>query len=582
MVTAPLETTPTHKTLPLAVVWTIVSICTLPTILSFLGMRFGSGPLDSYFLTLTHLPPYFQADAIYHSLSGSFTHTIFQWTAFCTAIFTVVLAMVHFAIKRDDTTPIIAMALFFAGCMDAFHTLAADRLIEAVADNRDLVPFTWALSQLFNSFIMAVCVGMLLMRRRPSSHSAGVPYVLAVSLSFGLIAYLIIRYCATSPWLPRTQFPDSWVTRPYDLIPLAMFLFAYVFVYRPFHRQQQTLFSHALVVSISPQIVAQLHLVFGSKALFDHHFNIAHFLKVVAYAVPLVGLVFDYIQTYRLDRCQAVALARYARQMTRANIELEDQAMALQRQREELRTFTAQLEASNRELEEFARVASHDLQEPLRKVQAFGDRLKAKCADALPDQGRDYINRMQNATERMQNLINDLLTFSRVTTRAKPFTPVDLAVIAQQVLGDLEIRIEETGGRVELIDLPTIHADATQMRQLFQNLIGNALKYRSPQHPPVVRVQGELFDNDRQCRITVADNGIGFEMKHAERIFAVFQRLHGRGEYEGTGVGLAVCRKIVERHGGAITVQSHPGEGSMFAVVLPTQQHQEVTSTCAA
>lgn len=251
---------------------------------------------------------------------------------------------------------------------------------------------------------------------------------------------------------------------------------------------------------------------------------------------------------------------------------------------EQLRLFSAKLERSNRELQEFASVASHDLQEPLRKIRAFGDRLKNKCFESLGEEGRDYLQRMQSAAERMQTLINDLLAFSRVETKARPFTTVDLARVTQGVLSDLEIQIERSAAIIEVAGLPVIEADSLQMRQLLQNLIGNALKYHRDGVPPVVKVYGRVLQErrhtarggavaaDQLCQLFVQDNGIGFDEKYLDRIFTVFQRLHGRQVYSGTGVGLAICRKIVERHGGHITAQSAPGLGATFVATLPTSQ----------
>lgn len=231
-----------------------------------------------------------------------------------------------------------------------------------------------------------------------------------------------------------------------------------------------------------------------------------------------------------------------------------------------------ELTRSNEELQQFAFIASHDLQEPLRKIKAFGDRLKSTSGDNLSVQGRDYLERMQNAAGRMQALIEDLLTLSRVTTRAQPFVPVDLSQIAHEVLSDLEETIAQAFGRIELGDLPTINADPLQMRQLLQNLIGNALKFHRPKQVPIVSIYSEIItqENVQMYQITVQDNGIGFDEKYCDRIFQVFQRLHGRSEYEGTGIGLAICRKIVERHQGSITAKSQPGQGAKFIVILPT------------
>jgi PAS domain S-box-containing protein len=244
--------------------------------------------------------------------------------------------------------------------------------------------------------------------------------------------------------------------------------------------------------------------------------------------------------------------------------------MERQRTEEKLKETMTELERSNAELQRFAYVASHDLQEPLRKIQAFGDRLSGKYADMLDDQGRDYLWRMGSAAARMQALINDLLTLSRVTTKAQPFVPVNLGDVVNDVLSDLEDHIKRTGGRVEVSDMPTIDADPTQMRQLFQNLIDNGLKFHLPEQKPVVRIRAKQLNEI--CQIIVGDNGIGFEEKHLERIFTVFQRLHGRGEYEGTGVGLPICRKIAERHGGTITAMSTPNQGATFVVTLPVKR----------
>jgi len=248
----------------------------------------------------------------------------------------------------------------------------------------------------------------------------------------------------------------------------------------------------------------------------------------------------------------------------------------------ELIMYAEKLKMSNRDLQEFVSIASHDLQEPLRKVTAFGGRLKSGYAAVLDEKGQDYLERMMNAARRMHELINGLLTFSRVTTKAQPFVPVDLALLSKEVLADLEISIEQTGGQVEVGDLSTLEADPLQMRQLFQNLIGNALKFHRKNNAPSVKISGafvysaenspDAFPSDEKTyQITVEDNGIGFDNKYADRIFGVFQRLHGRQEYDGTGIGLSVCKKIVERHGGTITAKGFPGEGSKFTVTLPVR-----------
>lgn len=238
------------------------------------------------------------------------------------------------------------------------------------------------------------------------------------------------------------------------------------------------------------------------------------------------------------------------------------------------------LEQRNRELQDFAYVASHDLQEPLRKIRAFADLLIEDFNDALDDTGRYYLERMQDGAKRMSQLISDLLDYSRVTTRAQPFEPVDLNKVMHHVISDLELRISDAEASIDVDDLPTIEGDETQIRQLLQNLVGNALKFYREDARPVVRVEAEVLAPARlpedvqgqSVRIRVIDNGIGFDEKYLDRIFTPFQRLHNRSAYAGTGMGLAICRRIVERHDGQLAAESVPGEGSTFTITLPKQQ----------
>jgi PAS domain S-box-containing protein len=241
----------------------------------------------------------------------------------------------------------------------------------------------------------------------------------------------------------------------------------------------------------------------------------------------------------------------------------------------QMRLADEELGRSNRELQDFATIASHDLQEPLRKIQAFGDRLEERLSNALDEETAEYLRRMKDAAARMQTLINDLLTYSQVTMRPETPQPVDLGLVVAEVLQDLDERIRTTKGHVDAGPLPTILASPLQMRQLFQNLIANALKFHPEGVAPKVQIEAVARSAARPqgnapvWEIRVRDNGIGFDEEYTEKIFAPFQRLNSRQEFEGTGMGLAICRKIVVLCGGTITATSHPGAGATFLITLP-------------
>jgi PAS domain S-box-containing protein len=251
----------------------------------------------------------------------------------------------------------------------------------------------------------------------------------------------------------------------------------------------------------------------------------------------------------------------------------------------ELERRLVALKKSNSELEQFAYVASHDLQEPLRKIISFGERLNFKYGDKLGEEGKFFMDRMTNSADRMQIMIQDLLAYSRVSRQSESFQPVSLKDVFKQVLSDLEIKIQEKQATITFENLPVIDAQPVQMYQLFQNLLTNALKFTKTQVPVIISVKCKMaspleikenplfFPFINYYKIIVSDNGIGLENEYAERIFALFQRLHGRSEYEGTGLGLAICRKIVEGHQGQIKATGALGVGAEFTIYLPESQN---------
>ena len=277
------------------------------------------------------------------------------------------------------------------------------------------------------------------------------------------------------------------------------------------------------------------------------------------------------ITALRTDDLRLIGFTKVTRDLTERRKHEEE----LRGSEERLRAAYEEVRQRNSELQNFTRAASHDLQEPLRKLITFTDLLDIECGDRLDTQGRHYTESIRRSAERMSELVRDLLSYSRLASPQKPLVPVDLNRVIDDTLANLQVLLEETEGRVERTLLPSIQADPTQMRQLFQNLIGNALKFHRPGVPPNIRIHADAADETQALQdsvtITVADNGIGFDEKYAEDLFTPFHRLHPRSEYEGTGLGLAICRRIVQRTGGTISAHSANGSGAAFVVTLPVE-----------
>lgn len=243
----------------------------------------------------------------------------------------------------------------------------------------------------------------------------------------------------------------------------------------------------------------------------------------------------------------------------------------------------AELQRSNKELEEFAYIASHDLQEPLRKISTFSGRLVEKFGTQFNDEGKLYLDRVMASAENMRILIDNLLDFSRISRIQQPFTTVNLNFVLQQVKNELELTIEETSTKILSDDLPAIEASMSQMKQLFNNVVNNAIKFRRPDLQPEIsvhsytlsseeKVQHKLHADKEYVGLRFCDNGIGFEPEYATRIFQIFQRLHGKSEYPGSGIGLAICKKITDHHNGIIFAENMSGKGACFTIILPKTQ----------
>ncbi|MEZ0541839.1 ATP-binding protein [Fibrella arboris] len=303
-----------------------------------------------------------------------------------------------------------------------------------------------------------------------------------------------------------------------------------------------------------------------------HTDEFARYVRVVETGEP------DTLELAYNRRQYVVTIARAGENIVMSSVDVTTD----RQYRHELETLNRTLQQSNESLQSFAYVASHDLQEPLRKIQAFGDILQNQFQDNLSDGERDMTRRIQKSANRMQQLVKDLLAYSQVTARRDPFSPVALNEVAEDVLSDLEISINEARATIQVGTLPTVLGNASRLRQLVQNLIANALKFRDAKRPLVITIDSRMAhphelpqppsESDTYWLITVADNGSGFDEKYKDRIFQLFQRLHDPTVYSGTGIGLAICQRVVESHNGAIDVNSQLGQGTTFRVFLPVYQ----------
>ncbi|MDD5369093.1 MAG: MASE3 domain-containing protein, partial [Anaerolineaceae bacterium] len=509
-------------------------------------------------------------------------------------LFSIVVAFSIFIVAwntRDEADNgyllFTGIAFLFFSSLDAVHTLSYKGMGIFPWESADLPTQLWIAARYLQAG--SLLVAPFFLRRK-------VPIVPVISVYFIVTALLFLSIFA---W---KIFPVCYI----DAVGLTAF-----------KRTSEYIISLMLAGAISllwqrrndfdPGVVRLLILALvasiASELAFTEYVNvysianlIGHMLKIIAFyliyrAIIVTCLVQPYTLLFRNLKHSEEALRSLSgeleirvqertAELSQANLELgryrthleelvaertaelQKEIAERRRAQEAANLYAAQLERVNRELHDFASIASHDLQDPLRKIQAFGQRLSHLAGDEFNETGRDYLERMMHSARRMQEMVSGLLEYSRVTTRAQPFEPVDLNQVTSEVISDLELRIDQETAQVEVVTLPAVEADPLQMRQLLQNLISNALKFHRDGVAPVVRVSGcvEPGDNgeDATVHIRVEDNGIGFDERFVERIFQPFQRLVGQSEFEGSGIGLATCRKIVERHGGSLTARSVP------------------------
>jgi signal transduction histidine kinase len=514
------------KGLPRTLIYGFCLLSLAPSLLHFAGIDFGAA---------VEAPASSTSRALHEALRGSLVHVLLEWSAVAVAIFTVLLAAAYIRHKRDDVTLIIALALFVSGCVDAFHALAATYLVSGVADSTNFIPFTWAISRVFHAIVLLVGVGWLLGlgAQRGSSRN-----VMLLGGIFAMGAYWVVHVCASSDRLPQTMFPDAFITRPWDVAPLLLFVVAGVFLYPALHRRYRSSFTQALWLSVVPDIVTEAHMAFGSSSLFDSHFQIAHLTKVIAYAVPLSGLVLDYARAYR--------------NLETTNERLESAAT-------ELNLRAAELERANADLKQFAYIASHDLRAPLRAIDNLATWLSEDLGDSLEGESREHLALMRGRVKRMDELLNALLNYSRIGRSAVEPTEVRMSALIREIeemyVGDSGLELRTTS------ELPTLTTDVVGLRQVLANLISNAVKHRDEAS---TRIEVSCVDEGDWYEFTVRDDGPGIAPQYHDRVFEMSQTLKPRDEVEGSGMGLALVERQVLSNGGRVLLSSGDGRGATF------------------
>ncbi|GAB4294737.1 MAG: hypothetical protein Fur0025_31540 [Oscillatoriaceae cyanobacterium] len=601
--------------LPQPLVWGVLAACILPLLLNQIGFDFGSPhpPLD--WETAVQLVAGEKPDSVHHSLAGDYTHTILEWSAFCAAIFTVILAFAHFSIDRNPTTPVIGVTLLCAGVMDAFHTLAADRLIPAVADNQNLIPFTWAICRLANALLATTGISILL-ASNTIKWQHNVNFVFIVSSGFVLIAYSIIHFSATSQNLPNTIFHDAIVARPWDVAPLIIFLAAGLFLYPKFYQKNPSIFSHALIIATIPNAATQLYMVFGSHELFDNNFNIAHGLKIIAYLVPLMGLIFDYIFTHRALHKSHQALTAEMARRKKIMVALEKSEAKAREKNRELELALRQLQHTQSQLIQAEKMSSlgtmvagiaHEINNPINFIYGNAehannyineildllDIYRAETVNISPviqaqeeDIELEFIRQdlsqimasIKNGTNRIRQIVLSLRNFSRLDEATIKFVNIHEGIDSTLVILNHKLK-QGTQIHKQYGDLPPVECYPALLNQVWLNILTNAidaLELRQKQgqgsshHEPEIYIHTETVvgeGGEPRVRVRIGDNGPGITEETKNKIFDPFFTTKPVGF--GTGLGLSICFSIVQKHSGKIECISQPGEGTEFVIDIP-------------
>ena len=546
----------------------IIGLSLAPFLLILLGVDFGADQRLQSFEQLALLPQQDMLNNLHLVMVGPQFHTLLEWSAIVAAILTALLAFSHFSMTANITTPVIGISLLCAGAMDAFHSLVATRMLDTVSDSSVLAPFSWAVARTFNALIVMLGVSTLIFVDKPASNANPLRFLLGVTAAFVLLGYLIIQWCISTDNIPKSIFPDDFVRRPFDVLPLVIYIFTGAFIFPKFKKRFPGVFSDSLVLSTVPAVILELHMVFGSASLYDSHYYAAHMLKVLVYMVPFLGLLLDYYMTYRKDKLKTEQLHRTYR-------ELEERT-------QQLTKSNKNLEKTNQYRSEFLASMSHELRTPLNSIIGFSRILRKDLAVSDDVRGDRAVQSIFRNSTHLLGLINDILDLSkidagRMTVKHDSFTVSD---IVSEITAELLPLAEEKKLDIKIVNYArniAVMSDRTKLKQIMLNLGSNAIKY-TERGSVIISVEREKAGPlGNTVKIGFKDTGIGIADSDKDKLFTEF----GRAEevqklaIEGTGLGLMITAKLTNLLGGFIDFDSEYGVGSEFRIYIPVNYGAE-------
>jgi|GEM_PF-560365 signal transduction histidine kinase len=518
----------------------IIFICILPSILYMFGINLGyTGNLNGLQEIQTYISNH-PGDIHTEYTKWEFIHTTLELIAFCTAIFTAILALIYFRITKNIFIPVISIVLLFSGFLDIFHILVAEKIIAGVVDNQIFLPLTWTIGRLISAMIMGI--GFLIMSS--FSHKIkSLKLVIIASVFFGFLAYLIIHFSAASPYLSKMIFTDLFISRPFDIAPIIVYLIVGGFVYRYNSHNIPSYFSTAILVSIIPYVIAQIHMAFGSTQLYDAHHNIAHFLKIIAYLIPLFGLLTDYV---------------YASEHEKTQTKKAEEARGL--------------------IKESQNIFSHEFRTPLTIILGNVPLLSDPNDMPEPEEINEIARDIESSGRHLLNIIDDLLDIAKIEAGEMRFFPqfISTQILIQNILSELKVITDDKKLEIESnVENIRMYADPTHLKQILYNLLSNAIKFTEKG-----KITVNVYQEEDMVFFEILDSGRGIPKIDQELIFEKFRQVDSSStrQVEGTGLGLVITKKLVELHGGKISLESELDKGSKFRFMIPTEfQENEIS-----